>query len=330
MSSLTRFLALLALALLSFAVANGAEAGVHHGSALSSFGRSSPAQTVQFGGANCYYADGWNGRGWYQCGDEWNDGFGWIGPFNYTFGDSAIRRHHRHGVVVSHPRAPNPVYPRLEPSRRLGAGAFRRSILSPAVQPRVALAPAVFQPRLTSTPALRPSPPVLPAALAAAIFITFTAREFPTSGRLSRPGLLAAEVFMGLAGPRESTSARLPPGFAGAEVSMAAAAFMGLAGPEESTSARLPPQVLRASEVSMPAMVCMGLAGPQGSTSARLPPQVLSASVPDFHGFGGGGGAHIGAFASPGFAGGGFHGFGGGGVFQGGGAPMGQGGIGHR
>src|SRR5271168_4442430 len=114
MSSLTRFLALSALALLSFAVANGAEAAVI-GSALSSFGRSSPAQTVQFGGANCYYADGWNGRGWYQCGNEWNDGFGWIGPFNSnTFGGSAIRRHH-HGVVVSHPRALNPVYPRLEP-----------------------------------------------------------------------------------------------------------------------------------------------------------------------------------------------------------------------
>ena len=115
MSSLTRFLALSALALLSFAVANGAEAAVI-GSALSSFGRSSPAQTVQFGGANCYYADGWNGRGWYQCGDEWNDGFGWIGPFN-TFGDPAIRRHHRHGVVVSHPRRRTPFTPA---SSRLG------------------------------------------------------------------------------------------------------------------------------------------------------------------------------------------------------------------
>src|ERR1700733_2123701 len=120
MSSLTRFLALSALAMLSFVVANGAEAAVI-GSALSSFGRSSPAQTVQFGGANCYYADGWNGRGWYQCGNEWNDGFGWIGPFN-TFGGSSIRRHHREGVVVSHPRSPNPVYSRLAPPQGLGAG----------------------------------------------------------------------------------------------------------------------------------------------------------------------------------------------------------------
>ena len=121
MSSLIlRILAYLALALASFAVADGAEAGVF-GSALSSFGRSSPAQTVQFGGSNCYYTEGWNGRGWYQCGDQWNDGFGWIGPFNLnTFGGAAVRRHHQHAFAASHPPE-NPVYPRLEPSRLVGA-----------------------------------------------------------------------------------------------------------------------------------------------------------------------------------------------------------------
>ena len=121
-----RILAPLALAWSAFAAADGAEAGLV-GSALASFGRLSPVQTVQFGGSNCYYADGWNGRGWYQCGNEWNDGFGWIGPFNLnTLGGSAIRRHH-HGVVVSHPSALNPVYPRLEPPRRLGAGGVPTS-----------------------------------------------------------------------------------------------------------------------------------------------------------------------------------------------------------
>ena len=120
-SSTLRILGYVAPALSAFAVADSAEAGLL-GSALSSFGHSSPVQTVQLGGSNCYYAEGWNGRGWYQCGSEWNYGFGWIGPFNLnTFGASASRRHHRHGAVVSYPRALNPVYPRLEPPRRLGA-----------------------------------------------------------------------------------------------------------------------------------------------------------------------------------------------------------------
>jgi hypothetical protein len=119
-SSTLRIFGYVALALSAFAVADGAEAGLV-GSGFASFGRLSPVQTVQFRGNNCYYADGWNGRGWYQCGNEWNDGFGWIGPFNLnTFGGSAIRRH-QHGVVVSHPRALNPVYPGLAAPRRLGA-----------------------------------------------------------------------------------------------------------------------------------------------------------------------------------------------------------------
>ena len=121
-SSTLRILGYSALALSAFAVADGAEAGLV-GSPLSSFGRSSPVQTVQYGGSNCYYAEGWNGRGWYQCGSEWNYGFGWIGPVNLnTFGAFATRRNHRHGPVVSYPRALDPVYPRLEPPRRLSAG----------------------------------------------------------------------------------------------------------------------------------------------------------------------------------------------------------------
>ena len=204
-SSTLRILGSLALALSAFAVANGAEAGLVR--KRSRLVRTFIAvQTVQFGGSNCYYADGWNGRGWYQCGNEWNDGFGWIGPFNLnTFGGSAIRRHHPHGVIVSHPRAPNPVYPRLDPPRRLAPAApsaVGHSFRLGVPQARIALAPAAFTPRLVSTPAPRPSPPGLPAAdstaaLAAAIFITFTAPEFPTSARLSRPALLPAAVCMG-------------------------------------------------------------------------------------------------------------------------------------
>ena len=130
-SSTLRILGYLALALSAFAVANGAEAGLV-GSDFASFGRFSPVQTVQFGGSNCYYADGWNGRGWYQCGNEWNDGFGWIGPFNLnTFGGSAIRRRHpwrrRFPSPGAEPRLPTarPASAARRP-RRSGVSYFRR------------------------------------------------------------------------------------------------------------------------------------------------------------------------------------------------------------
>ena len=117
------------LALVSTSFASGAEAGVgdSSGSALSSFGGLSPAQKAQynsFDSGDCWYDNGWNGPGWYQCGNEWNNGLGWVGPFGSTgFIGPAIRRHHRHGVGVLHPTAPRPVYRGYEPSRRLGAGA---------------------------------------------------------------------------------------------------------------------------------------------------------------------------------------------------------------
>jgi hypothetical protein len=105
-----RILAYLALALTPFA--NGAEANVGGlgGGALSVLGRSSPMYTVQFNGGDCWYDNGWNGPGWYQCGNEWNNGLGWIGPVDPAF-VPATRRHHRHGVIVANPRAPNSVYP---------------------------------------------------------------------------------------------------------------------------------------------------------------------------------------------------------------------------
>ena len=144
----------------------------------------------------------------------------------------------------------------------------RRRGLRPSAASQVRnLAPAAFPRRLVSTPAPRPSPPGLPAAdstaaLAAGIFISFTAPEFPTSARLSRPALLAAVVCMGLAGPPESTSARLPP------------------------------QVLRASEVSMPAAV-MGWRGHRSPhRRACLPKFCGRRDFPcrrGFHGFAGGG-----------------------------------------
>jgi hypothetical protein len=106
----------LALALL----AGDAEAGVGDmsGGALSSLAYLSPAQTVQYAG-DCWYDNGWNGPGYYPCGNEWNSGFGGAGPVGPII-VPANRRHHRHGVVVAHPE-PKPVYPGA-PSLRLRAG----------------------------------------------------------------------------------------------------------------------------------------------------------------------------------------------------------------
>ena len=107
-------------------LAGSAEAGVadSSGAALSSFGRLSPVQTVQYGG-DCWYDNGWDGAGYYPCGNEWNNGLGGAGAVSPVVGP-AIRRHHRHGVVVAHPQALNRIYPGASP-RRLGAAGVHMS-----------------------------------------------------------------------------------------------------------------------------------------------------------------------------------------------------------
>ena len=312
-SSTLRILGYAALALSSFAVANGAEAGVM-GGALSSFGHSSPVQTVQFGGSNCYYADGWNGRGWYQCGDEWNDGFGWIGPFNLnTFGGAGGPAPSRHGVVVSHPGAPNPVYRSLEPPRRLGAGG----------------APAFHT--FGGVPGLHrfgaggvPTSP------------NFRARRRDRLPRFCRRGIPRRpwrRQFSSLSRRRNSPHRRAcVPRFC-----RRSAAAMGLAGRQGPHRRACLAGLCWRRRFSW-LRRRWWLHGLGGATGVHIgaPASPSFAGVGTFHasggfhGFGGAGGAHIGGFASPGFAGGGFHGVGGGGAFQGGGAAFGQGGIGHR
>jgi hypothetical protein len=298
-----RILGYVALALAAFAVADGAEAGLV-GSALASFGRLSPVQTVQFDGSNCYYADGWNGHGWYQCGNEWNDGFGWIGPFNLnTFGGSAIRRHH-HGVVVSHPPALNPVSPRLEPPRRLGArgapafhtfggasGLHRYGAGGVPTSPNFRAGAATVSPGFASGG--------FQGGLGGN-FHHFHGAGVPHIGAPVSPGFAGGNGFRGLGGAAGvHIGAPASPGFASVGGFHSGGGFHGLGG---------------ATGVHIGAPASPSFAG-----------------VGTFHAGGGGIGApHIGAPASPGFAGGGFHGVGGGGVFQGGGAAFGQGGIGHR
>ena len=120
------FQALRILAYVTFALAPvgiaRAGVGVMSGDALSSLRHFAPMQTVQSNG--CWYDNGWNGPGYYPCGDEWNsrpDAAGTVAPIIIP----AVRRHHRYGVVVAHPHARNPVYP-VAPSAgpRTGAPVF--------------------------------------------------------------------------------------------------------------------------------------------------------------------------------------------------------------
>ena len=290
-SSTLRILGYVAPALSAFAVADSAEAGLL-GSALSSFGHSSPVQTVQFGGSNCYYAEGWNGRGWYQCGSEWNYGFGWIGPFNLnTFGASASRRHHRHGAVVSYPRALNPVYPRLEPPRRLGARgapAFHTFGAVPGLHRfgagGVPTAPNIRAGAATVFPSFAGGG--FRGGLGGGNFHHFHGAGIPHTGAPVSPGF-GGGGFHGPGGaggfhgvPPARISARRP------RRVLSAAGSMGWAGREDSTaspptriSARRPRQALLA------AAGCAGLARREDSTafpafrtSARQPRPVLLAA----------------------------------------------------
>jgi hypothetical protein len=300
-SSTLRILAGSALALSSFAAVSGAEAGII-GSALSSFTHSSPTQTVQFGGANCYYADGWNGRGWYQCGNEWNDGFGWIGPFNLnSFGGSVGQRHHRHGVVVARPRAPNPVYRSPEMSQGPGARSvpgFHTFTSSPA-------------PRRFGAAGVPASP------------------NFHAGSATATPGFAGGGFHGGLGGGNFHHFHGVGVPHIGAPAS---SGFAGVGGFHPSGG------LGGATGVHIGAPASPGFAGvggfhPGGGLGGATGVHIGSPASPSFAGgFHGGGGFHgigsAGGFASPGFAGAGFHG--GGGAFQGGRAAFGQGGIGHR
>ena len=273
-------------------LAGSAEAGVGDsgGGALSSFGRSSLVQTVQYGG-DCWYDNGSNGPGYYPCGNEWNNGLGFVGPVA-----PALRRNHRHAVIVTHPRAQNPIYPGA-PSRRLGVG-----VPSPGLRGGVG-APAVdggSQFRQLGAAGVRTSPGLH--AGAATVSPGFAGGGF--HGGLGGGNF---HQFHGSGVPH--IGAPVSPGFAGG------AGLHGLGG---------------ATGVHIGAPASPGFAGvgtfhAGGGTGAPhigAPASPGFAGVGTFHPGGAMGAPHIGAQASPGFAGGGFHGVGG--------AAFGQGGIGHR
>lgn len=100
--------------LASLLFAAPAQAGMSLSAAtVGSFWRlSQPIESVQYYalGDNdyCWYPDGWQGPGWYQCGDDWNDGLGWGGPYGWNgWGGGRFRPHGRHRVGVWHPGPPS-------------------------------------------------------------------------------------------------------------------------------------------------------------------------------------------------------------------------------
>jgi hypothetical protein len=87
---------------------SGAEAGVGEraGEAVCAWKRWSPIARAQYYVLDdedyCWYDDGWHGPGWYWCGYEGYEGYGWGGPYGWNGwgGGYSIRGHRRHGVGV--------------------------------------------------------------------------------------------------------------------------------------------------------------------------------------------------------------------------------------
>jgi hypothetical protein len=56
----------------------------------------------------CWYSDGWNGAGWYECGDQSIYGFGWGGAYGWNGwgGGERVQPNRYHRVGVYHPGRP--------------------------------------------------------------------------------------------------------------------------------------------------------------------------------------------------------------------------------
>lgn len=71
-----------------------------------------PIERVQYFGLGgndyCWYSGGWNGPGWYECGDQGIYGFGWGGAYGWNGwgGGAHIEARRYHGVGVYHPGRP--------------------------------------------------------------------------------------------------------------------------------------------------------------------------------------------------------------------------------
>ena len=72
-------------------------------------------QYIYGGRRHCWYADGWQGPGWYWCGYRYRRGLGWGGPVGWnSWGAPGVRR----GAVVVAPGAVVVAPRRVAPVRR--------------------------------------------------------------------------------------------------------------------------------------------------------------------------------------------------------------------
>ncbi len=74
------------------------------------------AQFIWLGRNYCWYDDGWNGPGWYWCGQYLSSGIGWGGGYGW---------HHWHG---GHPGGGHAAVMRM-PQSRMPATRMRRSVM---------------------------------------------------------------------------------------------------------------------------------------------------------------------------------------------------------
>ena len=108
-------------------------------SLASSWRFSQPIQRIQYftlnGDEYCWYGDGWNGPGWYLCGDQWNYDLGWGGAYGWNGwgGGADVRARGPHRVGVWHPGRPYvrsgaPVTVPMEARRSGGHNDVRKSV----------------------------------------------------------------------------------------------------------------------------------------------------------------------------------------------------------
>jgi hypothetical protein len=113
-----------------FANAAGASPGSYAGDSLFTVRYLSSVERTQyysFGNNDyCWYDDGWQGPGWYSCGDEWGNGFGWGGPYGWNGwgGGCRMRQHGSHGIGVWRQGPPNHAYGGVGHAAALNPGPY--------------------------------------------------------------------------------------------------------------------------------------------------------------------------------------------------------------